>query len=298
MPAWQTLGMLLFPPPPPLPLPRKSWNGQNAQGRCRSSSNPIFPLISQQNIPGAASGNEIKTRSAPLRSCLSFMFPLQETGAVFNPSKSRENWEKEQIHWQGWGLMASNPEFCSSCCPGPILIFQPLEISLPCPVGITQPQKIQDQPAWNYPGGSRGFNEAQSGSERGLWWGSEDLGVLEMEGAGMGFWEAPKPQEQLLEAPNSQDHPKEGILVVEIRTFPLARRSFHTGVGELENRECFCVYSQISGFGFTGTGKKVNPWRSTLGSRKMGILAPKGVPRARSRHRGISSSLPSLLPAV
>lgn len=58
-----------------------------------------------------------------------------------------------------------------------------------------------------------------------------------MEGAGMGFWEAPKPREQLLEAPNSQDLPKEGILVVEIRTFPLARRSFHTGMGELENQE-------------------------------------------------------------
>lgn len=249
------------------------------QGQILSKSHFSF------DIPGTPSGNKFPTCSASLRSCLPFMSSLQEAGAFLipvDPGKSGKRSKSMGRDGVGWFQIPSSaplavPSFSqfSSCWKSPCRAQW----------ASPNPRKIRDQPGWNYPGGSRGFNEAPSGIGRGLWWAREDFwgpgwDSGKLQNLGSGSWKL-----QILRIAD-----KKGILVVEITTFPLARREFH--VGMLEN-----VHSQISGFGFPGPGKRWEKagksWESlkgTSGSRKMGFLLQKSVPRARSRHRGISLS--------
>lgn len=132
--------------------------------------------------------------------------------------------EKEQI--QGWVWRVSNPELCSSRCPillpsAPIPIFpeignSPLEISW---WASPNPRKSGISRAGIIPAAPKGFNEPQSETERGL----ERGRIWGVEGAGMGFRDSGKHQNLGSGSWKLQIPAKEGILVVEMRTFLLAR---------------------------------------------------------------------------
>lgn len=119
-------------------------------------------------------------------------------------------------------------------------------------------------------------------------------GVLGLEGAGIGFREAPKPQEWLLEAPSSH---KSGNFGGGDKNIPLGAALipyWDTGAGKQGMLLCSLPNIRIW---INPSQEKSEFLEGTLESGKMGILAPKEVPRAWTRHRGTSSSSqPSLLP--